>query len=323
MRWAHRRRFFDMHTLIVGAGAVGGYIGARLHQSGRAPAFLVRPRRARILQQRGLQLHTLAGTQIVQPRLLTPDAVDRHYDLILLAVKATDLYTAIDAMRPAVGPDTLIVPILNGMNHFPVLDGLFGRNAVLGGIAKVVTSLTDDGDIRQFAEGASLIIGKRAVGTDQVRFDRTAVTLDVDGIGFAVSEDIDRDLWHKWVFIASIGAANCLLGGTAGEIAAVAGGTEVATGLIEEAASISAAAGFPLDPSFIAEPFHDPASILTSSMYRDVRNARRVEAESIVGDLVLRGRALGVDVPLLNAAAVALRVWSNRRDKAVQQTSRE
>ena len=307
-----------MDTLIVGAGAVGGYLGIRLHESERAPAFLVRPRRARALQQRGLRLTTFSGTQIIQPRLLTPGAVDRHYDLILLAVKAADLRTAIDDMRPAVGPDSLIIPILNGVSHFPVLDGVFGRDAVLGGIAKVVTSLTDDGDIRQFAEGASLTIGKRGAGTDPVRFDRVAATLDVDGVGFAVSEDIDRDLWHKWVFIASIGAANCLLGGTAGEIAAVAGGTDVATGLIEEAASISAAAGYPLDPSVIAEPFHDPTSTMTSSMYRDVRNARRTEAESIVGDLVLRGRALGVDVPLLNAAAVALRVWSNRRDEAQQ-----
>ena len=307
-----------MDTLIVGAGATGGYFGARLHQSDRAPTFLVRPRRAQTLRQRGLRLHSPSGTQVVQPRLLTPDAIDRHYDLILLAVKATDLDTAIDAMRPAVGPDTLLVPILNGMSHFPVLDELFGRTAVLGGIAKVVTSLTDDGDIRQFAEGASLTMGNRAEGTDSVRFDRAAVTLDVEGVGFALSEDIDRDLWHKWVFIASIGAANCLLGGTAGEIAAVAGGTDVATGLIEEAASISAAAGFPLDPSSIAELFHDPSSKLTSSMYRDVRNARRVEAEPILGDLVRRGRALGVDVPLLNAAAVALRVWSNHRDTAEQ-----
>lgn len=307
-----------MDTLIVGAGAAGGYFGARLHQSDRAPTFLVRPRRARILQQRGLRLHSPSGTQIVQPRLLTPDAIDRHYGLILLAVKATDLYTAIDAMRPAVGPDTLLVPMLNGMNHFPVLDELFGRNAVLGGIAKVVTSLTDDGDIRQFAEGASLTMGKRAEGTDPVRFDLAAVTLDVEGVGFALSEDIDRDLWHKWVFIASIGAANCLLGGTAGEIAAVAGGTDVATGLIAEAASISAAAGFPLDPSSIVDPFHDPTSKLTSSMYRDVCNARRAEVEPILGDLVRRGRALGVDVPLLNAAAVALRVWSNRRDNTEQ-----
>jgi 2-dehydropantoate 2-reductase len=259
----------------------------------------------------------------VQPRLLTPNAIDRQFDLILLAVKATDLHTAIDAVRPAVGPDTLIVPILNGMNHFPVLDEIFGRDAVLGGIAKVVTSLTGEGDIRQFADGASLTIGKRAVGTDPVRFDHAAAMLDVDGIGFAVSEDIDRDLWHKWVFIASIGAANCLLDGTSGEIAAVAGGADAATALIEEAASISAAAGFPLDPSSIAAPFHDPTSIITSSMYRDVRSARRVEAEAIVGDLVLRGQALGVDVPLLNAAAVALRVWSNRRDEAEQRANRE
>ena len=297
-----------MRTLVVGAGATGGYYGTRLAQAGRDVTFLVRAHRARTLRDRGLRLHTPTGTERIEPELVEAAEITTPFDLVLLTVKATAVDEAVKDLAAAVGSDTLIVPVLNGLDHYAVLDAAFGMRSVLGGVAKVVTSLTDDGDIRQFAPGASLVIGVRDPATDADRFDRAAATLDVEGIELATSDTIDADLWQKWVFIAGIGAATTLLGGAAGQIASVDGGSEVATAVIEEAASVAAAAGFPTDGRPIAAPFADPDSPLTSSLYRDMIGGRPTEVEPVLGDLVRRGRKLGVALPLLTAAAVRLRV---------------
>jgi 2-dehydropantoate 2-reductase len=180
-------------------------------------------------------------------------------------------------------------------------------------VAVLATQLDGNGDIAVLSPDASLTIGAQ----DRQRttsVERTRELLDGAGFPVAISDDIMAAMWSKWVFIASVGAATCLLGGTAGEIVA-ADGDAIARAIVEEAGLIAAASGYPI-PDTAQKRTQDmltaPGSPFASSMYRDLRQGRPVEVDTILGDLLERGRQGGVRTPLLEAAAVALRVHNDR-----------
>src|ERR1700733_2522182 len=122
-----------MQILIVGAGAVGGYFGGRLAQAGRDVTFLVRPRRAEQINANGLQIRSpYHGDFTVRPKTITAAQIGSPYDIVFVSVKSYALAAAIDDFAPAVGPRTVIIPVLNGMHHMDVLAERFGKRAVLG-----------------------------------------------------------------------------------------------------------------------------------------------------------------------------------------------
>jgi len=308
-----------MSILIVGAGAVGGYYGGRLAQADRDVTFLVRERRAAALRERGLRLIGPARTEAIQPLVVTAAelaagaGIASPASTVVVTVKAAGLDAATGEMAPAVGPDTTIVPVLNGMRHMDILNAAFGSARVLGGVALLATQLDGNGDVTVLSPDASLTIGAQ----DRQRtpaVERTRELLDGAGFKVAISDDIVAAMWSKWVFIASMGAATCLLGGTAGEIAA-AGGDAIAREIVEEAGLIAAASGYQIpdtEQKHTQAMLTAPGSSTAPSLYRDLRQGRPVEVDTILGDLLERGRRGGVRTPLLEAAAVALRVHNDK-----------
>jgi 2-dehydropantoate 2-reductase len=299
-----------MSILVVGAGATGGYFGGRLAQAGRDVTFLVRERRADALRARGLRIAGPGGTDVIEPRLVTSVPSGAAADVVLVTVKADGLDAAIPEIRSAVGPDTAIVPVLNGMRHMGLLNDAFGRSRVLGGVALLSTQLDDNGDVRQLNDLASLAFGDQGGQRTQV-VARADGQLANAGFPVSVSDDIMAAMWQKWAFIASMGALNCLLGGSVGEIAAVDGGDEAARGILEETRAITGAAGYPLSDGALRQitgMLTARGSSFTSSLYRDLREGKPVEVETILGDLVAEGGKRDVRTPLLEAATVALRV---------------
>jgi 2-dehydropantoate 2-reductase len=303
-----------MEILVVGAGATGGYFGGRLAQAGRDVTFLVRERRAAVLRERGLRITGPGGTDVIEPSLVTAVPAGTVADVVLVTVKADGLDAVIPEIRAAVGPDTTIVPVLNGMRHLGLLSDAFGRSRVLGGVALISSELDDNGDVRQLSDMLSLTIGAQD-GQRTPAVARTGDLLSGAGFPVSVSDDIVAAMWQKWVFIASGCALNCLLGGSVGEIVAVDGGDEIARAIVGETRSVAAAAGYPPPDealTFMLGVLTAPGSSFTSSMYRDQRLGRPVEVETVLGDLIAEGRKTGVHTPLLDAATVALRVHNTR-----------
>src|SRR6267154_1339081 len=122
-----------MRILIGGAGAIGGYFGGRLLQAGRDVIFLVRPRRAAQLAKTGLAIRSPRGDADLGAPTITAEQLRSPYDLVLLSCKAYDLVGAMDSFAPAVGPETAILPLLNGIGHLEALAARFGKGAALGG----------------------------------------------------------------------------------------------------------------------------------------------------------------------------------------------
>jgi 2-dehydropantoate 2-reductase len=300
-----------MRILIVGAGAVGGYFGGRLAAAGRDVTFLVRPSRAKQLSQDGLRIISPHGDTVLTPKLISAEEIDTPYDLVFLSVKAYALDAVMNDFAAAVGPETMILPVLNGMCHVDLLTKRFGEHAVIGGVCLVAAEIDDEGRIVQLADFQQLAYGERN-GETTPRLQTLAPTLQGAGFDAHLSTDIMQAMWEKWVQLASLGAINCLMRGTIGEIVAVPGGAELSLKVVDESAAVATACGH--KPSEVLLARHAaamtaPGSPLTSSMYRDLRKGAPVEADHILGDFIERGAEQGVTTPLLKAAFVNLRVY--------------
>jgi 2-dehydropantoate 2-reductase len=308
-----------MRILVVGAGAVGGYFGGRLVQAGRDVTFLVLPKRAEQIQAQGLRIISPSrGDFIARPETITASQIVSPYDVIFLSVKSYSLAAAIDDFAPAVGPQTVIIPVLNGMHHMDVLVQRFGERAVLGGVCYVATEIDAQGRIVQLADFQSLTYGELD-GEKSARIDAVHRAFSGGAFDAAISADILRGMWQKWVWLASVGAITCLLRGNIGEVVAVPGGAELCLAALRECAAIAGACGYPMPETFLAEkgPLLTAAgSTLTSSMYRDLTDHARVEVDTILGDLIERGRKHGVSAPMVQAAFVNLSIYQQARTRA-------
>lgn len=307
-----------MGILVVGAGATGGYFGARLAQAGRDVTFLVRSRRAEQLRQRGLRIVGPAATaeesQVVTPHLVMADQLSGFADVVLLSVKATGLESAMADFAPAVGPRTAVVPFLNGMGHLATLSKRFGEEAVLGGVLIVAAQLNDQGDIVRLAPGASLTIGTQD-GRRSPRLDAASHQLSGAGFDVSISDEIVAQMWAKWVFIATIGALTGMMRGTVGDIVAVPGGADLGPAILAEASAVAAAAGYPVPGDRLAgirQTVTQAGSPTTSSLSRDVSEGHPAEVEAVLGDLARRGAELGVPTPVLDLATMNLRIYNNK-----------
>jgi 2-dehydropantoate 2-reductase len=304
-----------MRILVLGAGAVGGYFGGRLAEAGRDVTFLVRPAREALLAERGLNVASPLGDFSVRPQLATADRLDGPYDLILLTAKHYDLDQAITAIRPAVGPRTAVLPLLNGLVHLDRLADAFGAEAVLGGVAYVGASLQPDGSIRHHNQLSGIAFGDRQGGISErvraIAAEFAGTKIDAPG-----SDNVALDMWEKFVMIATMAGMNCLMRGTIGEIVATEDGAALTLQLLAENRSVAEAAGHSPRPAYIeqiSKMFTEPGSPNNASMRHDLEHGSRTEADWILGDMRRRAIALGVATPLLRAAYAHLQVYENRR----------
>ena len=303
-----------MRILVVGAGAVGGYFGGRLMQAGRDVTFLVRPRRADLLSRHGFSIRSPAGDfQQASPPAVTEDAIDGPFDLVILSCKAFDLEPAMTSLAKAVGPNTAILPLLNGMRHLDALADKFGENRVLGGVAIISSTLAEDGAILHLNQMHSLTFGELD-GSPTPRIKAIEAQLRGAGFGARLSETIRMDMWEKWVFIATAAGITCLMRGAFGDIVA-AGGSDLTLSLLAECAGIAGAEGFPPRAPYLDSAratVTTPGSTMTASMLRDIEGGLPVEADHILGDLLKRN-PIPDDRSLLRIAYSHVKTYEARR----------
>ncbi len=304
-----------MRILILGAGAIGGYFGGRLLQAGRDVTFLVRPKRAAQLAETGLVIRSRFGDATVpHPPTVLADTLRGPFDLVIVSAKAYDLESAIRDVAPAVGPKTAILPLLNGLRHIDVLEAHFGAGPVLGGQCLIAVTLDEAGRILHLNENQSITFGERAGGRS-ARIDAIAAALGGATFDARVSESILLDMWEKWVFLATLAGATCLMRAPVGDIVS-AGGAAFGEQLLAECAAIAAGAGYRPRPALIdnaRQTVTAPGSPLTASMLRDVERGARTEADHVIGDLL--ARAGSTDPRLLRLVALNLRAYDARRSR--------
>lgn len=305
-----------MRILVVGAGAIGGYFGGRMLEAGCDVTFLVRPRRAGELASAGLVIKSPNGdVTLKNPPTVLADKLIEKFDVVLLSCKAFDLDDAIKSFAPVVGPQTSIIPLLNGMLHLDVLDRKFGRERVLGGLCAIAATLNEAREVVQLAPMQSLNFGERD-GKLSERVRAIAGVMASGKLGSVASENIVQEMWEKWVFLASLAASTCLMRTAVGHILAVPGGQDFILGMLDECSAVAGAEGHaPSGPFFQRTKglLTTEGSQMTASMFRDIKAGAPVEADHVIGDLIARGDAAKVPVPKLRIAYTHLKAYEKQR----------
>ena len=312
-----------MRILVVGAGAIGGYFGARLLEARRDVTFLVRPRRAAQLA-RGLSVVSRFGNiDLAGPPTVTAEALHESFDLILLSCKAYDLEGAMDSFAPAVGPRTAILPLLNGMRHLDFLKARFGAGHVLGGQCLISAVLDPGGRVLHLNDTHLLAFGEPD-GSRSARVEAIASILSGAKFDARPSQAILQEMWEKWVFIAAGAGITCLMRAAVGDIV-TAGAADLAAALLDECAAIASRQGFPPSEASIERSrtmLTAAGSPVTASMLRDIEKGAPVEADHILGDLLARAGQPADAPSLLRIAYLHVKAYEARRARETASTAK-
>jgi 2-dehydropantoate 2-reductase len=306
-----------MRVLVIGAGALGGYYGACLVRAGADVTFLVRSGRAEQLRRDGLRIVSPHGDFAVQPKLMMANDLREPFDVVLVGVKSYSLDDAMSEFAPAVGANTMILPILNGLKHIDALTARFGAAQVLGGLANVSAGLDADGRVVQFMANQTIVFGE-IEGSFSERVLALQSLLQIPGIDVRASESIIQDMWEKFVQLSTLAGITCLMRASIGDILTVPKGEESIFRLFAECCAVATASGFEPRAPFIEfdrNLFTTANSPLKASMLRDIERGSATEAEHILGDMANRARALGIDTPLLNLARAHVAAYEVGRQR--------
>lgn len=302
-----------MRILVLGAGAIGGYFGGRLAESGADVSFLVREKRKAELDARGLVVKSAVGDIARPVTARGGQEIDRPFDVVLLSCKSYDLDTAMDAIAPAMGPASVLLPLLNGIRHLDRLGERFGAERVLGGTCYIGAAF-ENGVVRHIGDMQALAFGELS-GEASARAREIEAAFARTKVKATLSADILQAMWEKLVMLAALAATTTLARATVGEIMAAPSGETFLLAALAECAAVATAEGHAPSPEALA---HSRALLTTrgspfaASMMRDLAAGRRTEGDHIIGDLVRRAHRHGLAVPILQVAVANLEVHEAR-----------
>lgn len=308
-----------MRMLCLGAGAIGGYFGGRLAESGADVEFLVREARKARIASDGLRIESKYGNCHLKVRAVTANEAKGPYDIVLLTCKAYDLPGAILAIEPFVGPDTAVLPLLNGVAHMEVLNEKFGRSRVLGGVAKISSTLSPEGVIKHLNDWRYITMGEQN-GEMSARVLELKAAFDKTSVIATAVPNIMQMMWEKVVHLSTVAGMTCAMRASVGDIARTDDGTVMMIELLERNAKIAGCEGYPPSETFLAEYrqlFHDTSSPYMASMLRDIERGGPIEADHILGFMLRKARQHGVDPLFHQFIFTHLQAYEQRR--AAQQ----
>ena len=302
--------------LVLGAGGTGGYFGGRLAESGADVTFAVREGRQKILAEQGLQIESPFGDAKLAVKTVLSSQLEPVYDAVILTCKAYDLDAAIDTIAPAVAPGGYVLPFLNGMAHMDVLNARFGRERVLGGTAKIQSTLTPTGAIKQFNDWRTLVFGEQSGELSERVQTLAALFGAAKGVEVFAVADIVQRMWEKLVHLSTAATMTCLMRANVGEIVRTPQGREIFLEQLRCGAAVAAANGHAPSDAFMKsweETFSQPDSQYSTSMLRDIDRGGQTEAEHVLGFLLARAREAGVAHHTLLLAYTHIKAYEQRR----------
>ncbi|MCQ6565638.1 2-dehydropantoate 2-reductase [Bacillus mycoides] len=300
-----------MRILVLGAGGVGGFFGGRLVEKGEDVTFLVRSKRKQQLEEKGLVIRSVNGDFSFQPKLVTKEDRTTPFDVILFSTKAYHLHEATIDLKPFVGKNTVIIPLLNGIAHLSLLQKEFGEEKVIGGLCFIETTLNNQGEIVQTSAANRLVFGE-IKSQDSERINHISKAFAGTKSSFVLSENITQDMWHKYLFITVMSGVTTLMRAPIGPIRESEGGRDFIQNLFEESVQIMRALGAPVKENIVEEHMKTIDKIsydMKSSMQRDMEKDSSIEAKYLQGYLLDLAEQFSKEAPLLGAVYQNLKVY--------------
>lgn len=297
-----------MKVAVMGTGAIGGYVGARLADAGAEVSLVARGAHLQEIREHGLKVTSPNGDLHIRPVQASDDPGDiGPVDIVLFAVKLYDLTTAAEAIRPMVGPDTLVVFLQNGVDAEAVLTEAFGRKRVAGGVALINGALAAPGVIEHRALNA-LIVGTLDGGADP-RLDRLVALASESGIETTLSPDIRREIWRKFLLLAPMASLSAMTRVALGAIRDNAETWALAEMGMWEVAAVANTEGVAITADDVREALEFVGSMpetWQASTLIDLQQGRRLEVEWLAGAVCRIGRNHGIATPFHQVALGAL-----------------
>jgi 2-dehydropantoate 2-reductase len=289
-----------MRIAVVGAGGVGGYFGGRLARSGQDVTFIARGTHLDALRAQGLRVTSVAGDFVVSPVRATADAGDvGPVDAVIVAVKSWQLQATAESLAPLVGRDTVVLPLLNGVEAAAVLASAVGAGHVLGGLCRILASIEEPGHIRHGGMEPSVVLGELD-GRQSERVRRLHEAFLEAGVRAMIADDVRVALWEKFMLIATWSGIGAVTRAPVGVWRSLPGTRAMAESALGEVQAVAQARGVALAASAvgITLAFLDsvPAGGV-ASMQRDIMEGRPSELEAQSGAVVRLGAEADVAVP--------------------------
>ncbi len=309
-----------MKILCLGAGATGGYFAGRIAQAGADVTFLVRERRAAQLAANGLVVRSPHGDFTLPARFVQQHEVRPEYDLVIVTSKAYDLDSAIGSIRAGLGPGAHALPLLNGLAHVDRLVAELGAGRVIGGTCGIPATLTPEGEVRQLGPLHRIAYGMLP-GTSaaaRAKLETLHGLYRKTPIDAVLADDILLELWEKFVLLTTMASMTTLMRGGIGDALAADEGEAIVEETLQACAQTAARAGYPVRDRQMAafrKLLFARGSDFAASMLRDIEGGHRVEADHIVGDMLKRARAAGVDPGPLRIAYAHLQAYQAKRKR--------
>ncbi len=298
-----------MDILIMGSGGVGAYYGGLLARQGHRVTFVARGAHLQALRTQGLRVKSVHGDFEIAPVLATDNPAEAgQVDLILFCVKTYDTEAAAEAIRPTIGPQTVVISLQNGVEAAEQIGRVIGMEHLMGGMTQISSAIESPGVVRQVSQFRRIVFGELD-GSITERARRIEQVLKETGITVEISQDIQSVLWAKLIFISAASSMGALTRLPMGDWRHVPETRQMVTNLMREAEAVGRAHGVNLEADVVESSlaFIDAAAPhIKASMQLDVENGRRFELESIIGVIGRKGREVGVPTPTADVIYAAL-----------------
>lgn len=295
--------------LVFGAGAVGCYYGARLARRGMDLHFVARGDHLEAMCNRGLQVESIDGDLHLDGFAATPTVPERPFDLILLAVKTYQTAAALEAIAPAVGAETRIWSLQNGIDNEDLIAARYGAERTWGGVCFIGSERVAPGRIRHTAAGHASLGAWQGDGEEARRFAESV--FDEKTLRLTFAADIRSVLWHKLMWNAAFNTTTCLAGVPARAMLETKAGLDLVRAAMAEVRAVAEAEGARL-PADAEQAYIDRTLAMgevRTSMWVDREHGRPLEHESIAGALVRRAERAGIEVPIARSLYAMLETW--------------
>ncbi|MSU91058.1 2-dehydropantoate 2-reductase [Rhodobacteraceae bacterium 2CG4] len=305
-----------MRTAIIGAGGIGGYLGANLLGADRPVTLIARGAHLRAIREQGLRLSEPEGDTLVRPEVTDDPSGAGQADLVILAVKGQDLPRAIELARPLVGGGTRLLPFQNGVEASDLVAEAYGRDAALTGVARILANITAPGVVTRYGDIRSFTIGDAQGRQDDPLVAGLRATLKAAGVLVPDCADVRVDQWTKFLMFNAISsltaAARCRLD----EIQQTPELWDMAARLVAETAAVARARGVALpaeaEEKVIAAMAAMPPEARASTAH-DLEQGKPLEIDWICGAVARLGEAAGVQTPLSRVCHAILSPWKHGR----------
>lgn len=291
-----------MRFAIMGSGGVGGYFGARLAQAGHEVTFIARGEHLAAMRREGLSVSSIEGDLHLNPVNATDDTREvGTVDTVLVAVKAWQVMEAAEAIHPLVGPETLVVPLENGVEAADILAETLGERHVLEGLCGILAWKAAPGHIKHAGVSPFVRFGERDNRKSQ-RCERLKAAFDAArGVTAEIPDNIQAAVWSKFLFICAMSGIGSITRASIGVTRRLPETRVMIQQVLAEIAAVARARGvaLPEDAEARALGFIDALpEASTASMQRDIMAGRPSELASQNGAVVRLGREVGVDTPV-------------------------